>query len=84
MARRQQTETEKAQTAFTDIILDNPYAVKDLEKTLKDIERYFQFNPREAACAVRDYAQLQVAKHMDAAFADTQNRIKELESKLKR
>ena len=84
MPRKQLTEEQKAQTVYTDILLedadneDSPLA--DIALILQRFVTLYKFSDRNACVALRDYAQLLVARHRDASLAESQARIRELES----
>jgi len=85
--RKQLTEAQKAETPFTDLILEDANeelgVCHDVAMILERLRVRYKLSNREACCALRDYAQLLIARHMDAAQAETQARIKELEAKLR-
>jgi hypothetical protein len=88
MARKHQTEEQKAQTEFTELLLqeadEDLGPCEDIANIILRLSTRYKLSGREACIALRDYAQLLVARHMDAVVTETQQRIKELESKLKK
>ena len=86
MAKRQLTEEEKSQTEYTEILLadaseeDGP--LDDIAMVIQRLTTRYKLSSREACIALRDYAQVLVARHMDAGMNETRQRIKELEEKL--
>ena len=83
MARKQLTEAEKAQTPLQEELAGDAMAAQAIHTALDKIERWHKLSHRDAICALRDYFQWLLAAESDKALEETQNRVKELESKLK-
>ena len=83
MTRKTLTEEQKAQTEFTDLVVADYSTVEYITATLKAIGSRLNLNPRESAIALRDYSQMMVGRYMDTARVETEERIAELQKKLK-
>jgi predicted acyl esterase len=82
MPRKQQTEAEKAQTPLQEELTGFAPTVEALETCVGAIELYHKLSHRDAICALRDYFQWLLAAEADKSLAESQERIRELESKL--
>jgi Ni,Fe-hydrogenase I cytochrome b subunit len=84
MKRKQQTEAEKAQTPLQEELAGYVPSVAAMGIVLGSIELYHKLSHREAICALRDYFQWLLAAESDKALAESWERVRELESKLKK
>jgi predicted acyl esterase len=82
MPRKQQTEAEKAQTLLQEELAGYAPTVKALETCVGAIKLYHKLSHRDAICALRDYFQWLLAAESDKAMAESQERVRELKSKL--
>jgi hypothetical protein len=81
--RKQPSQAELAQTPLQEELAGYDQTVKSLGTCVGAIELYHKLSHRDAICALRDYFQWLLAAESDKALEETQNRVKELESKLK-
>lgn len=82
MARKPQSEAEKAQTPLQEELAGYEPTVYALSTCVGHIELYHKLSRRDAICALRDYFQWLLAAEGDKALAETRARIAELEGKL--
>jgi hypothetical protein len=87
MARKQRSEAEKATTEFTLKIESDAGLDGSIEDDVKHLLTRLRIrlrlaDDREACCALRDYAQLLIARHMDLAAAGLDDDMKRLRAEL--
>ena len=82
MPRKPLTEEQKAVTPLYENLMAHPQTPKSLQTVVEAIMLYHKMDERTTVCALRDYFQVRVARKMDESLAETQARIKKLESKL--
>jgi hypothetical protein len=82
MARKLQSEAEKAQTPLQEELAASRPTVATLHATIITIQEIHDLSHRDAICALRDYFQWLLAAESDKALAETRERIKELAGKL--
>lgn len=82
MPRKRLTEAEKAQTSLTEDIERSSTLIEGIDGIVGRIENFLHIDNRTACCALRDYAQLLVARHMDLSVAGLDDQMIRLRAEL--
>lgn len=78
LTRKRLTEEEKAKTELSEQLASHPQTPKSLETVINAVMLYHQMDHQTAVCALRDYFQVEVARHMDLMAARLDDEVRQL------